>query len=117
MANGFEGFAVNIDNGDPIQKNIGFIGIGIQFEEVPNTYIQVCTTAGKPLRNTLVKAVNPTSGVSDSKTTDTNGNVALIADALTDIELSNGVFKVVYSYNRTIDDNQFKINFHIPPII
>jgi len=113
---GFNGFSVSSSRKLSIQKPIGFFGFAVVLANAPNTYIQVLN-GGKPLRNTLVTALNTTSGVPDSKTTDGSGNVALKADAITDIEFSNGIFKETYSYNRTNDGNQFSFNFYIPSLI
>lgn len=113
---GFQGFTVKSSRKLSIQTPIGFFGFSVVLANAPNTFIQVLN-GGKPLRNTLVSALNPTSGVVDSKTTDGNGNVALKADAITDITLTNGIFAETYSYNRTIDGNQFSIDFYIPSLI
>lgn len=116
MADGFQGFSINSYRKTPIQSPIGFFGFAVVLANAPNTFIQVLN-GGKPLRNTLVTALNTTSGTPDSKTTDSNGEVALKADSITDIELSNGVFKQTYSYDLSNDGRQFEINMNVPPLI
>lgn len=113
MADGFQGIDIVSSRQTAIQRPIGFFGLSIVLADAPNLFIKVVDTQNRGVRNCVVSVTNATSGVPKSSNTDFDGNVALKADSVNTITITNNKVSKSYSYNRSTDGSQISLLFDI----
>lgn len=95
----FSGITYKSENKNPVRSLNGFYGVKIRIEVKS---VKVTDYRGKGLANVKLTATNPTSGISFTGFTDSNGTVFMDLDTVTDVIITKDQIIKTVQYNGEI---------------
>jgi hypothetical protein len=113
---GLAGLSVTTTKKMPIQTPAGMFGISIALANV-DLGVNVTDTMGRAVRGVVVTALNTSSGIPSTQTTDNNGYAAIKADNITDISLVNNKSFKTAGYDRSVNGGVLNVVFDPPPFV